>query len=140
MRGGELEAAWSFCSLASELLQGIGAFMTTGIEQAFSSTDQVDSKTCRFLRDVRTPFIVTPSLSWLSQHLFLEAKLRASKALSFARVLRKSIEVSTQCDLNCPLVTLFDVLSVLHSMLSLAHHNLLSAGRIVWARPYHPDC
>ena len=52
VRGGELEAAWSFSSLASDLLQSIGNFLLTGVDKAIADPDQLDPKTCRNLRDV----------------------------------------------------------------------------------------
>ena len=51
------------------------------------------------------------SVHRIPQQLFAEARLRASKALSFSRILRKGVEVATQWELNCSLVALFDVLS-----------------------------
>jgi hypothetical protein len=83
--------------------------------------EEIDTRTCRFIRDVRCalPSIVA---AYRAQQLFAEAKLRAVKALSFAKVIRKSIEVAAQIDLKCSLRAIFDVLSwLLYVMYAHAH-------------------
>ena len=68
IQNGEMEVAWSFCSLASgqsiylsidslmyafpDLFQGIGNFVTAGVDRELMHPHEIDAKICRSLREV----------------------------------------------------------------------------------------
>ncbi|XP_069625623.1 mitogen-activated protein kinase kinase kinase 4 isoform X2 [Ranitomeya imitator] len=92
IRGGEAQAGKLFCDIAGMLLKSTGKFLDTGLQEScdefWASTD--DSSVSD---EIRRSVIET---SRALKELFHEARERASKALGFAKMLRKDLEIAAE--------------------------------------------
>ncbi|XP_077145274.1 mitogen-activated protein kinase kinase kinase 4 [Ranitomeya variabilis] len=92
IRGGEAQAGNLFCDIAGMLLKSTGKFLDTGLQEScdefWASTD--DSSVSD---EIRRSVIET---SRALKELFHEARERASKALGFAKMLRKDLEIAAE--------------------------------------------
>ncbi|KAM4040956.1 mitogen-activated protein kinase kinase kinase 4 isoform 2-T2 [Anomaloglossus baeobatrachus] len=92
IRGGEAQAGKLFCDIAGMLLKSTGKFLDTGLQEScdefWASTD--DSS---ISDEIRRSVIET---SRALKELFHEARERASKALGFAKMLRKDLEIAAE--------------------------------------------
>ncbi|KAG8583055.1 hypothetical protein GDO81_008264 [Engystomops pustulosus] len=92
IRGGEAQAGKLFCDIAGMLLKSTGKFLDSGLQNScdefWASTDD----TC-VSDEIRRSVIET---SRTLKELFHEARERASKALGFAKMLRKDLEIAAE--------------------------------------------
>ncbi|XP_069830473.1 mitogen-activated protein kinase kinase kinase 4 isoform X2 [Dendropsophus ebraccatus] len=92
IRGGEAQAGKLFCDIAGMLLKSTGKFLDSGLQDScdefWASTD--DSNVSE---EIRRSVIET---SRALKELFHEARERASKALGFAKMLRKDLEIAAE--------------------------------------------
>ncbi|KAE8602184.1 hypothetical protein XENTR_v10013902 [Xenopus tropicalis] len=92
IRGGEAQAGKLFCDIAGMLLKSTGKFLDSGLldscDEFWASTD--DSS---ISDEIRRSVIET---SRALKELFHEARERASKALGFAKMLRKDLEIAAE--------------------------------------------
>lgn len=92
IRGGEAQAGKLFCDIAGMLLKSTGKFLDSGLQNScdefWASTD--DSSVSD---EIRRSVIET---SRALKELFHEARERASKALGFAKMLRKDLEIAAE--------------------------------------------
>uniref|UniRef100_A0A8C2PJI7 Mitogen-activated protein kinase kinase kinase 4 n=2 Tax=Capra hircus TaxID=9925 RepID=A0A8C2PJI7_CAPHI len=106
IRGGEAQAGKLFCDIAGMLLKSTGSFLEAGLQESctefWNSAD--DSSASDEIR--RSVIEVSRAL----KELFHEARERASKALGFAKMLRKDLEIAAEFILSAPVRDLLDVL------------------------------
>ncbi|XP_056422756.1 mitogen-activated protein kinase kinase kinase 4 isoform X3 [Hyla sarda] len=92
IRGGEAQAGKLFCDIAGMLLKSTGKFLDSGLQDScdefWANTD--DSSVSD---EIRRSVIET---SRALKELFHEARERASKALGFAKMLRKDLEIAAE--------------------------------------------
>ncbi|XP_041420436.1 mitogen-activated protein kinase kinase kinase 4 isoform X2 [Xenopus laevis] len=92
IRGGEAQAGKLFCDIAGMLLKSTGKFLDSGLQDScdefWANTD--DSS---ISDEIRRSVIET---SRALKELFHEARERASKALGFAKMLRKDLEIAAE--------------------------------------------
>ncbi|XP_026165377.1 mitogen-activated protein kinase kinase kinase 4 isoform X2 [Mastacembelus armatus] len=90
IRGGEAQSGKLFCDIAGMLLKSTGEFLDSGLQKSgnefWESADDITA-----LDEIRRSVIET---SRSLKELFHEARERASKALGFAKMLRKDLEVA----------------------------------------------
>ncbi|XP_063163884.1 mitogen-activated protein kinase kinase kinase 4 isoform X5 [Candoia aspera] len=96
IRGGEAQAGKLFCDIAGVLLKSTGMFLDSGLQESCnefraSADDSAASD------EVRRSVIET---SRALKELFHEARERASKALGFAKRLRKDLEIAAEFTLS----------------------------------------
>ncbi|XP_039214180.1 mitogen-activated protein kinase kinase kinase 4 isoform X6 [Crotalus tigris] len=96
IRGGEAQAGKLFCDIAGVLLKSTGIFLDSGLQESCyefwaSADDSVASD------EIRRSVIET---SRALKELFHEARERASKALGFAKRLRKDLEIAAEFTLS----------------------------------------
>ncbi|XP_034284408.1 mitogen-activated protein kinase kinase kinase 4 isoform X5 [Pantherophis guttatus] len=96
IRGGEAQAGQLFCDIAGVLLKSTGIFLDSGLQESCnefwaSADDSVASD------EIRRSVIET---SRALKELFHEARERASKALGFAKRLRKDLEIAAEFTLS----------------------------------------
>ncbi|XP_017316970.1 mitogen-activated protein kinase kinase kinase 4 isoform X3 [Ictalurus punctatus] len=90
IRGGEAQSGKLFCDIAGMLLRSTGDFLDTGLQKIYDEfCESADGSTA--LDDIRRVVIET---SRSLKELFHEARERASKALGFAKMLRKDLEIA----------------------------------------------
>ncbi|XP_075452861.1 mitogen-activated protein kinase kinase kinase 4 isoform X5 [Ascaphus truei] len=98
IRGGEAQAGKLFCDIAGMLLKSTGKFLDSGLQEScdefWASTD--DSSVSD---EIRRSVIDT---SRALKELFHEARERASKALGFAKMLRKDLEIAAEFTFSAP--------------------------------------
>ncbi|KAM4692988.1 mitogen-activated protein kinase kinase kinase 4 isoform 2-T2 [Discoglossus pictus] len=98
IRGGEAQAGKLFCDIAGMLLKSTGKFLDSGLQDScdefWASTD--DSSVSD---EIRRSVIET---SRALKELFHEARERASKALGFAKMLRKDLEIAAEFTFAAP--------------------------------------
>ncbi|KAM4771999.1 mitogen-activated protein kinase kinase kinase 4 isoform 2-T2 [Rhinophrynus dorsalis] len=98
IRGGEAQAGKLFCDIAGMLLKSTGKFLDSGLQHScdefWASTD--DSSVSD---EIRRSVIET---SRALKELFHEARERASKALGFAKMLRKDLEIAAEFTFSSP--------------------------------------
>ncbi|XP_028628582.1 mitogen-activated protein kinase kinase kinase 4 isoform X1 [Grammomys surdaster] len=106
IRGGEAQAGKLFCDIAGMLLKSTGSFLESGLQEScaelWTSTD--DNGAADELR--RSVIEISRAL----KELFHEARERASKALGFAKMLRKDLEIAAEFVLSASARELLDVL------------------------------
>ncbi|XP_064627504.1 mitogen-activated protein kinase kinase kinase 4-like [Lineus longissimus] len=140
IRGGEAEAGKRFCFMASDLLGSIADFLEVGIDQCtttlFTRTmSEVDDES---LTDSLAPRPIHHSASFSKTHehrqaiiqtcrefknLFYEARERASKALGFAKMLKKALEVAADFDINVSTQELLQKLNDTGHTMVIAPHS-----------------
>ncbi|RMC12652.1 hypothetical protein DUI87_10176 [Hirundo rustica rustica] len=106
IRGGEAQAGKLFCDIAGMLLKSTGIFLDSGLQDSCdefwaSADDSIASD------EIRRSVIET---SRALKELFHEARERASKALGFAKMLRKDLEIAAEFALSAPVRDLLNAL------------------------------
>ncbi|XP_045150351.1 mitogen-activated protein kinase kinase kinase 4 isoform X1 [Echinops telfairi] len=98
IRGGEAQAGKLFCDIAGMLLKSTGSFLELGLQESCAAfwTSADDSTAAD---EIRRSVIET---SRALKELFHEARERASKALGFAKMLRKDLEIAAEFALSAP--------------------------------------
>ncbi|XP_040821520.1 mitogen-activated protein kinase kinase kinase 4 isoform X2 [Ochotona curzoniae] len=106
IRGGEAQAGKLFCDIAGMLLKSTGGFLEFGLQESCAEfwTSADDSSASDEIR--RSVIEISRAL----KELFHEARERASKALGFAKMLRKDLEIAAEFVLAAPVRDLLDVL------------------------------
>ncbi|XP_076976899.1 mitogen-activated protein kinase kinase kinase 4 isoform X2 [Tamandua tetradactyla] len=106
IRGGEAQAGKLFCDIAGMLLKSTGSFLEFGLQESCAEfwTSADDSSASDEIR--RSVIEISRAL----KELFHEARERASKALGFAKMLRKDLEIAAEFILSVPVRDLLDVL------------------------------
>ncbi|XP_057594666.1 mitogen-activated protein kinase kinase kinase 4 isoform X2 [Hippopotamus amphibius kiboko] len=106
IRGGEAQAGKLFCDIAGMLLKSTGSFLEFGLQESCAEfwTSADDSNASDEIR--RSVIEISRAL----KELFHEARERASKALGFAKMLRKDLEIAAEFILSAPVRELLDVL------------------------------
>uniref|UniRef100_A0A8C5PNR2 Mitogen-activated protein kinase kinase kinase 4 n=1 Tax=Leptobrachium leishanense TaxID=445787 RepID=A0A8C5PNR2_9ANUR len=99
IRGGEAQAGKLFCDIAGTLLKSTGNFLDSGLQDSCdefwaSPDDSIVSD------EIRRSVIET---SRALKELFHEARERASKALGFAKMLRKDLEIAAEFTFSVPI-------------------------------------
>ncbi|XP_037541125.1 mitogen-activated protein kinase kinase kinase 4 [Nematolebias whitei] len=90
IRGGEAQSGELFCNIAGMLLESTGEFLDAGLQKSGNQFwESADDNTAS--DEIRRPVIKT---SRSLKELFHEARERASKALGFAKMLRKDLEIA----------------------------------------------
>ncbi|XP_045927413.1 mitogen-activated protein kinase kinase kinase 4 isoform X3 [Micropterus dolomieu] len=90
IRGGEAQSGKLFCDIAGMLLKSTGEFLDAGLQRSGNEFwESADDSTAS--DEIRRSVIET---SRSLKELFHEARERASKALGFAKMLRKDLEVA----------------------------------------------
>ncbi|XP_066553403.1 mitogen-activated protein kinase kinase kinase 4 isoform X2 [Amia ocellicauda] len=90
IRGGEAQSGKLFCDIAGMLLKSTGDFLETGLQKSCDEFwESADDSTAS--DEIRRSVIET---SRSLKELFHEARERASKALGFAKMLRKDLEIA----------------------------------------------
>ncbi|AWP14145.1 putative mitogen-activated protein kinase kinase kinase 4 [Scophthalmus maximus] len=90
IRGGEAQSGKLFCDIAGMLLKSTGEFLDAGLQKSGNEFwESADDSTAS--DEIRRSVIET---SRSLKELFHEARERASKALGFAKMLRKDLEVA----------------------------------------------
>ncbi|XP_068183821.1 mitogen-activated protein kinase kinase kinase 4 isoform X2 [Antennarius striatus] len=89
IRGGEAQSGKLFCDIAGMLLKSTGEFLDAGLQKSGNEESVDDSSSDEIRRSV-----IETSRSL--KELFHEARERASKALGFAKMLRKDLEVAAE--------------------------------------------
>ncbi|XP_062257029.1 mitogen-activated protein kinase kinase kinase 4 isoform X3 [Platichthys flesus] len=90
IRGGEAQSGKLFCDIAGMLLKSTGEFLDAGLQKSGNEFwENADDSTAS--DEIRRSVIET---SRSLKELFHEARERASKALGFAKMLRKDLEVA----------------------------------------------
>ncbi|KAM6405478.1 mitogen-activated protein kinase kinase kinase 4 isoform 6-T6 [Pluvialis apricaria] len=106
IRGGEAQAGKLFCDIAGMLLKSTGIFLDSGLQDScdefWASADDSTASD-----EIRRSVIET---SRALKELFHEARERASKALGFAKMLRKDLEIAAEFALSAPVRDLLNSL------------------------------
>ncbi|XP_039425947.1 mitogen-activated protein kinase kinase kinase 4 isoform X8 [Corvus cornix cornix] len=106
IRGGEAQAGKLFCDIAGMLLKSTGIFLDSGLQDScdefWASADDSTASD-----EIRRSVIET---SRALKELFHEARERASKALGFAKMLRKDLEIAAGFALSAPVRDLLNAL------------------------------
>ncbi|KAF7662423.1 hypothetical protein LDENG_00235940 [Lucifuga dentata] len=99
IRGGEAQSGKLFCDIAGMLLKSTGDFLNAGLQKSAEDSTASD--------EIRRSVIET---SRSLKELFHEARERASKALGFAKMLRKDLEVAADFSITNGLPCLLEAL------------------------------
>ncbi|XP_064342570.1 mitogen-activated protein kinase kinase kinase 4 isoform X3 [Camelus dromedarius] len=106
IRGGEAQAGKLFCDIAGMLLKSTGSFLEFGLQEScaefWTSADDGSASD-----EIRRSVI---EISRALKELFHEARERASKALGFAKMLRKDLEIAAEFIFSAPVGDLLEVL------------------------------
>ncbi|XP_069788139.1 mitogen-activated protein kinase kinase kinase 4 isoform X1 [Narcine bancroftii] len=106
IRGGEAQAGKLFCDIAGMLLKSTGEFLDSGLlescDEFWASADDSTASD-----EIRRSIIET---SRALKELFHEARERASKALGFAKMLRKDLEIAAEFTLSAPVPDFLEAL------------------------------
>nr|XP_033793633.1 mitogen-activated protein kinase kinase kinase 4 isoform X6 [Geotrypetes seraphini] len=106
IRGGEAQAGRLFCDIAGMLLKSTGNFLDSGLQDScdefWASADDSSASD-----EIRRSVIET---SRALKELFHEARERASKALGFAKMLRKDLEIAAEFTYSAPVQELLSAL------------------------------
>ncbi|XP_054451451.1 mitogen-activated protein kinase kinase kinase 4 isoform X5 [Pteronotus mesoamericanus] len=106
IRGGEAQAGTLFCDIAGMLLKSTGSFLEVGLQERCAEFWASAEDSCASDEIRRSVIEISRAL----KELFHEARERASKALGFAKMLRKDLEVAAEFILSAPVRDLLDVL------------------------------
>uniref|UniRef100_A0A6I8NYM4 Mitogen-activated protein kinase kinase kinase 4 n=1 Tax=Ornithorhynchus anatinus TaxID=9258 RepID=A0A6I8NYM4_ORNAN len=106
IRGGEAQAGKLFCDIAGVLLKSTGIYLDLHLQEScaefWASADDSSASD-----EIRRSVIET---SRALKELFHEARERASKALGFAKMLRKDLEIASEFTFSAPVRDLMDTL------------------------------
>nr|XP_046257495.1 mitogen-activated protein kinase kinase kinase 4 isoform X2 [Scatophagus argus] len=106
IRGGEAQSGKLFCDIAGMLLKSTGEFLDTGLQKSGNEFwESADDSTAS--DEIRRSVIET---SRSLKELFHEARERASKALGFAKMLRKDLEVAADFNITNGVTCLLEAL------------------------------
>uniref|UniRef100_A0AAR2J3B1 Mitogen-activated protein kinase kinase kinase 4 n=1 Tax=Pygocentrus nattereri TaxID=42514 RepID=A0AAR2J3B1_PYGNA len=95
IRGGEAQSGKLFCDIAGMLLRSTGDFLDVGL---WKSCDEfLEGADCSTASDEIRRWVIEASR--FLKELFHEARERASKALGFAKMLRKDLEIAADFSL-----------------------------------------
>ncbi|XP_035880848.1 mitogen-activated protein kinase kinase kinase 4 isoform X2 [Phyllostomus discolor] len=106
IRGGEAQAGTLFCDIAGMLLKSTGGFLESGLQERCAAFWTGADDSCASDEIRRSVIEASRAL----KELFHEARERASKALGFAKMLRKDLEVAAEFVLAAPVRDLLDAL------------------------------
>uniref|UniRef100_A0A8C4HHP0 Mitogen-activated protein kinase kinase kinase 4 n=1 Tax=Dicentrarchus labrax TaxID=13489 RepID=A0A8C4HHP0_DICLA len=106
IRGGEAQSGKLFCDIAGMLLKSTGEFLDAGLQKSGNEFwECADDSTAS--DEIRRSVIET---SRSLKELFHEARERASKALGFAKMLRKDLEVAADFSITNGVTCLLEAL------------------------------
>uniref|UniRef100_A0A672SB50 Mitogen-activated protein kinase kinase kinase 4 n=1 Tax=Sinocyclocheilus grahami TaxID=75366 RepID=A0A672SB50_SINGR len=106
IRGGEAQSGKLFCDIAGMLLKSTGDFLDAGLQKSGNEFwECADDSTAS--DEIRRSVIET---SRSLKELFHEARERASKALGFAKMLRKDLEIAAEFRLTTGVPSLLQAL------------------------------
>ncbi|KAJ0005086.1 hypothetical protein NQD34_011300 [Periophthalmus magnuspinnatus] len=106
IRGGEAQSGKLFCDIAGMLLKSTGEFLDAGLQKSSKEFwENADDSTAS--DEIRRSVIET---SRSLKELFHEARERASKALGFAKMLRKDLEIAADFSITNGVVCLLEAL------------------------------
>uniref|UniRef100_A0A3B3TUJ8 Mitogen-activated protein kinase kinase kinase 4 n=1 Tax=Poecilia latipinna TaxID=48699 RepID=A0A3B3TUJ8_9TELE len=106
IRGGEAQSGELFCNIAGMLLESTGEFLDAGLQKSGNEFwESADDSTAS--DEIRRSVIET---SRSLKELFHEARERASKALGFAKMLRKDLEVAADFSITSGVPCLLEAL------------------------------
>ncbi|XP_061646262.1 mitogen-activated protein kinase kinase kinase 4 isoform X2 [Phyllopteryx taeniolatus] len=106
IRGGEAQSGKLFCDIAGMLLKSTGEFLDAGLRKSGNEFwESADDSTAS--DEIRRSVIET---SRSLKELFHEARERASKALGFAKMLRKDLEVAADFTITNGMASLLEAL------------------------------
>ncbi|XP_051507381.1 mitogen-activated protein kinase kinase kinase 4-like isoform X2 [Myxocyprinus asiaticus] len=106
IRGGEAQSGKLFCDIAGMLLKSTGDFLDAGLQKSGNEFwECADDSTAS--DEIRRSVIET---SRSLKELFHEARERASKALGFAKMLRKDLEIAAEFSLTSGVTALLQAL------------------------------
>ncbi|XP_039995124.1 mitogen-activated protein kinase kinase kinase 4 isoform X4 [Xiphias gladius] len=106
IRGGEAQSGKLFCDIAGMLLKSTGEFLDAGLHKSGNEFwESADDSTAS--DEIRRSVIET---SRSLKELFHEARERASKALGFAKMLRKDLEVAADFSMTNGVTCLLEAL------------------------------
>ncbi|XP_026210137.1 mitogen-activated protein kinase kinase kinase 4 isoform X2 [Anabas testudineus] len=106
IRGGEAQSGKLFCDIAGMLLKSTGEFLDSGLQKSGNEFwESADDSTAS--DEIRRSVIET---SRSLKELFHEARERASKALGFAKMLRKDLEVAADFSITNGVTCLLEAL------------------------------
>nr|XP_045014130.1 mitogen-activated protein kinase kinase kinase 4 isoform X2 [Jaculus jaculus] len=106
IRGGEAQAGKLFCDIAGMLLKSTGSFLEFGLQESCAEFWSSADDNCASDEIRRSVVEISRAL----KELFHEARERASKALGFAKMLRKDLEIAAEFTFSAPIHELLDVL------------------------------
>uniref|UniRef100_A0A3Q2SZ14 Mitogen-activated protein kinase kinase kinase 4 n=1 Tax=Fundulus heteroclitus TaxID=8078 RepID=A0A3Q2SZ14_FUNHE len=108
IRGGEEQSGELFCNIAGMLLESTGEFLDAGLQKSGNEFwESADDSTAS--DEIRRSVIET---SRSLKELFHEARERASKALGFAKMLRKDLEVAAEFSITSGVPCLLEALKM----------------------------
>ncbi|XP_069463800.1 mitogen-activated protein kinase kinase kinase 4 isoform X4 [Ambystoma mexicanum] len=110
IRGGEAQAGKLFCDIAGMLLKSTGKFLDSGLQESCDEFWASADDSCAS-EEIRRSVIET---SRALKELFHEARERASKALGFAKMLRKDLEIAAEFTYSAPVRELLRILKSKH--------------------------
>ncbi|KAK7902164.1 hypothetical protein WMY93_018933 [Mugilogobius chulae] len=106
IRGGEAQSGKLFCDIAGMLLKSTGEFLDAGLQKSSNEFwENADDSTAS--DEIRRSVIET---SRSLKELFHEARERASKALGFAKMLRKDLEIAADFSITNGVPSLLEAL------------------------------
>ncbi|XP_024260774.2 mitogen-activated protein kinase kinase kinase 4 isoform X4 [Oncorhynchus tshawytscha] len=106
IRGGEAQSGKLFCDIAGMLLKSTGDFLDAGLQRSGDEFwESADDSTVS--DEIRRSVIET---SRSLKELFHEARERASKALGFAKMLRKDLEIAADFSITSGVPCLLEAL------------------------------
>ncbi|KAG9344459.1 hypothetical protein JZ751_011129 [Albula glossodonta] len=106
IRGGEAQSGRLFCDIAGMLLKSTGDFLDAGLQRSGDEFwESADDSTAS--DEIRRSVIET---SRSLKELFHEARERASKALGFAKMLRKDLEIAAELSITTGVLGLLEAL------------------------------
>uniref|UniRef100_A0A668A1H5 Mitogen-activated protein kinase kinase kinase 4 n=1 Tax=Myripristis murdjan TaxID=586833 RepID=A0A668A1H5_9TELE len=106
IRGGEAQSGKLFCDIAGMLLKSTGDFLDAGLQKSDNEFwESADDSTAS--DEIRRSVIET---SRSLKELFHEARERASKALGFAKMLRKDLEIAADFSITSGVPCLLEAL------------------------------
>ncbi|XP_072036132.1 mitogen-activated protein kinase kinase kinase 4-like [Amphiura filiformis] len=103
VRGGEAQVGKRFCIMATKLLESTGDYLEREVDDMASSLQDSQS-----FGDSMRRFIMESCRRF--KNLFHEVKERASKALGFAKMLRKDLEIAAEFQQNVSVQEMLKVL------------------------------
>ncbi|XP_077438507.1 mitogen-activated protein kinase kinase kinase 4 isoform X2 [Vanacampus margaritifer] len=106
IRGGEAQSGKLFCDIAGMLLKSTGEFLDAGLQK--SGNEFWESADDSAASDEIRRSVIETSRSL--KELFHEARERASKALGFAKMLRKDLEVAADFNITNGVASLLEAL------------------------------